>query len=100
MDQLRGYLNKLWVGLAIGIVGPWIGYTLIYIITQPDNSFVGAFLTAQKADLSAGIIAISSLLNLGFFLLAMQKNYLLAARGIILSTLVYAAIIVYLKYAA
>ena len=101
MDRLGLYVNKIYVGLIAGLIGPWIGFFIFYLITSFDQSlsqFVEV--VTLSSDTNSGVISICSIFNLGIFFLALNRNYVRAAQGVIFATLVFAAVVVYFKYIA
>lgn len=101
MDRLGLYVNKLYVGLIGGIIGPWFGLFIFYLVTSFGKS-VSHFVdvVTLNPDTNSGIIAICSVFNLGLFFLVLNRNYVKAAQGVILATLFYSCVVVYFKYIA
>lgn len=99
MGMLDERLNKLSAGLVSGLIGPVFGYLSFYMITSSHRSF-NEFnnMIIQNSDTHSGVIAISLIFNLVFFFAALQKDWLYAARGVILATLIYAPLVVFFKY--
>jgi len=103
MDRLGLFFNKLYVGLLAGLIGPWLGFLVFYLITALAFDQSLAQFTDQvfkNASSNSGTIAVSSIFNLGLFFLVLNRNYLKAAQGVILATFIYAAIVVFFKYAS
>jgi hypothetical protein len=101
MDRLGLYVNKIYVGLLAGLIGPWFGFFLFYLITSFDQTmsqFVDT--VTQNSDTYSGVISICSIFNLGIFFLALNRNYVRAAQGVIFATLTFSAVVVYFKYLA
>ncbi|GAB5538527.1 MAG: hypothetical protein Salg2KO_06300 [Salibacteraceae bacterium] len=101
MGRLGTQLNKLWVGLIAGMIGPWIGAFLFYMITFSHKT-LGEFVhnIVKTPSTHSALISISLLFNLVFFYLALRQEWYKATRGVITAVFIYAPFIVYFKYIA
>ena len=92
-------LNRLWIGLIAGLIGPFIGYVLFYCITSSHMTF-DAFnrFIIHNGSTHSGILSVSLIFNLSFFFAALHKDWYYTARGVIFATLLYAPLVVFLKY--
>lgn len=101
MDRLKPKLDKTVSGLIAGLIGPWFGLFIFYLIFFNDRPFAAFFRMIQiQSEAHSGIIAVSLVFNLVFFFSALQLDWYRAARGVIMSMFIYAPLVVYLKYAA
>lgn len=101
MDELGLKVNKRWLGFLSGIIGPWIGFVIFYLILGGDWKFIEFFwFVIRTTDTSSAIISVSAILNLAVFFWTLNRNYLKATQGVIFATLVYATLVVYFKYVA
>ncbi len=84
------WCNKQLIGLLIGLTLPLVfGYLLFEGRYQGDLGFV-EFLKAMFQLHSLGkMVSVSVLPNLLVFFIAIWTNRLLAARGIVMATLIY-----------
>jgi hypothetical protein len=85
--------DKLWVGLTMGIVLPFLVMFIIYLssyayLTVPDFLRKMAF---QAVFLK--LLSLCATVNLGTFFLFYQTKNDKAARGVILATLIFAIIV-------
>jgi len=97
--MIPGKYNKLWIGLVLGLLGPFLGFVTFYLITsthQPFDAFVQMIL--NRSETHSGIISVSLLFNLVFFYLALRQEWYLTVRGVIMATFIYAPFVVLLKY--
>ncbi len=96
---MNAALNKTWIGLIAGLIGPVIGYLLFYLITSSHRTLMAfSKMILNNGDTHSAIISVSLIFNLVFFFAALRKDWLYAARGVILATLIYAPLVVYFKY--
>lgn len=103
MDRLGLYVNKMYMGLILGLLGPCLGFFLFFLITNLAYGYtLSRFieLVFSNSSSHSATIAISSVFNLGLFFLTLNRNYLKATQGVILATFIYAAIMLYFKYAS
>ncbi len=91
--------NKLYIGILIGLVLPLImSFVLYYFLYRGDLTY-WPFLDQMINMGSIGkLMSISVLPNLIVFLIAVNKERLLAARGIVTSTIVYAIVVIALRF--
>lgn len=92
--------NKLYIGLLIGLVLPIITTYLIFYFRFGDTMEYGEFINQLiRAQGLTKLLSVSVLPNLLFFLLAIKLERLLAARGIVTATLLYAIAVIILRFA-
>jgi hypothetical protein len=94
-------LNTILAGLVAGIIGPWIGAFVFYLVMfnqKPLASFIHVVLASNSAQSS--LISVSLIFNLIFFFLALNKDWYQAARGVIFGVFIYAPFVIYFKYVA
>ncbi len=91
--------NKLIIGIAIGIIVPMIMSLILYYSLYKGELEYLAFLSEMIRMGSIGkLLSISVLPNLIIFFIAANKERLLAARGIVTATLVYAVVVLIFKF--
>jgi hypothetical protein len=101
MEQLRSSLNKLWVGLVAGIVGPVFGALIFYAIFFGHKTIVEfAQMIINTSSTHSALLSVSLIFNLVFFFIAIRLNWMNAVRGVITAMFIYAPVIVYFKYLA
>lgn len=85
------WCNKQIIGLLIGVFLPVITSYLIYLNRYHGVKSYGEFVAALFQLYSVGkFVSISVLPNLLLFFVAIWRNRLLAARGIVIATALYA----------
>jgi hypothetical protein len=89
------------IGLLTGLWGPVIGFFILFIgfhLTREISwsKYLNDFTTSSVKKSS--IISLSLIFNLITFYFSLNKSWNKTARGIIIATLLYAPIIVYLKF--
>lgn len=91
--------NKLYIGLIIGIILPLITTWLIFYFRFGDmytyTEFIELLIAAKGFT---KLLSVSVLPNLIMFLIAIKLDRLLAARGIVTATLLYAIVVIVLKF--
>ncbi len=91
--------NKLYIGLIIGIILPLITSWLIFYFRFGDRLEVNEFIDQlTRAGGFTKLLSLSVIPNLALFLLAIKLDRLLAARGIVTATVLYAIITIVLRF--
>jgi hypothetical protein len=89
--------NNLWTGTAIGLIVPFVVVFIFFKLKFPHVTL--AYIIDYSIQMQAlpKIISLCVIPNLGIFFLFMKMNYLLSARGIILSTFIMTLFVLALK---
>jgi len=91
--------NKLYIGLITGLILPVITATLIYISQfQSKLGFIEFLQKLMEVNGMGKLLSISVLSNMIVFFIAINKDKLLAARGILTATLIYGLIVLGFKF--
>ena len=91
--------NKLYVGLTIGVILPLITSWVIFYVRFGDALTLKEFLSSLIAAHGfTKLLSVSVLPNLLMFMIAIKLDRLLAARGIVTATLLYAIAVIVLKF--
>ena len=99
MEGLNVKLDRMWIGLLLGLIGPVFGFLVFYLLTSthmPLENFI-RFIKNSSSTHSA-IISVSLIFNLVYFFIGTRFNMLRLAQGVIGGTLLYAPFIIYFKY--
>lgn len=92
-------LDKTWLGIVIGLVFPVITSLLFFKFAYAGELDFFPFVKQMASIGGAGmLIAVSCLPNLAVFTFLAYTDRLKISRGIFLSTLLYAFVIVILKF--
>ncbi|HEY9178280.1 MAG TPA: hypothetical protein VIN07_11335 [Flavipsychrobacter sp.] len=91
--------NVSLLGLIIGLLLPVVGIFIVYLIMYGGNSFE-SFFNALKHnfDTAALVLSLSILINIIPFIYYTNRRLDLTARGILIATMLYAVVIVLLKF--
>jgi len=91
--------NKLYIGIIIGLILPMIMSVILYWSVYKGQLEFVTFLDRLIERGSIGkLLSISVLPNLIVFFVAINLERLLAARGIVTATLVYAVVVLVFKF--
>lgn len=94
-------IDKTWVGFVIGLLFPVITSLLFFKFAYGGELEYFPFLSQMVFIGGAGmLVAVSCLPNLALFTFLAYTNHLKISRGLFLSTLLYAFVIVVLKFLA
>ncbi|MFH2096524.1 MAG: hypothetical protein ABIJ16_12510 [Bacteroidota bacterium] len=92
-------LNKLWIGTLIGILAPLITLIIVYKTNYKTLSISEFLRQLEIMGIYTKLLSLCVIPNLLFFFVFIWRNYLSSARGVLLATFIYAAIVLIMKYA-
>lgn len=91
--------NKLFVGILVGVVLPVLmSFILYYVLYKGELDYYHFLLQLIRMGSIGKLLSISVLPNLIVFLIAINLERLLAARGIVTATLVYVMLVLVFKF--
>lgn len=91
--------NVSLLGLIIGLLLPLVGIFIVYLVMSRGASF-GSFVGKMKTDFDAAalVLSLSILINIIPFIYYTNRRLDLTARGLLIATMLYAVLIVLLKF--
>ncbi len=91
--------NKLIIGIIIGLILPIITAGVLYLsLFKGKIEFMEFLFRLMEVDGMGKLISISVLSNMIVFLIAVNTERLLAARGILTSTVIYGLVVFAFKF--
>jgi len=91
--------NKLYIGVLIGLVLPVLmAFILFRFVYHGELDFLPFLNQLVQMGSIGKLLSISVLPNLIVFLIAINRERLLAARGIVTITVVYAVTVILLRF--
>ncbi|MDP1747242.1 MAG: hypothetical protein Q8L90_16835 [Bacteroidota bacterium] len=90
--------DKTWIGLLLGLITPFIAFMLYYFINYHYMTFRNFMNHMKLGNTFTPIISLCVLTNLIVFYLFIYKNKYMGTRGVLASTFIWAAFILYLKF--
>lgn len=90
--------DTFWIGFILGIAGPGVALFFFYKLKFAQTPLQEFIETAVDKGMLSPLLSLCTVVNLGLFFLLLQTNRYFAARGVILSTLIFGFVIVYLKF--
>ena len=91
--------NVPFLGLIIGLFTPVIGLGIVYLILFRGGGFEDFWrLMVNNHDKAAFVISLAVLANIAPFIYYTNKRYDLTARGILIATMLYAVLMILLKW--
>lgn len=92
-------LNKLWIGLLVGIIFPIFIFSLYWLFFQRHVQIEETDIKyLVNKELMLNVFKICCGADLLFFYLGLNRNLVSFAKGIIASVLIYALILGYLTF--
>ncbi|MEO6833010.1 MAG: hypothetical protein ABI378_10900 [Chitinophagaceae bacterium] len=92
-------VNKAIVGLMLGLLFPLLGYLVVYFILGRGGSFTDfSNSIVHNGDLAGKVISLSVLANLIPFLYFNKYRRDLTVKGIVIATILFGILFVYMKY--
>jgi amino acid permease len=91
--------NNAVLGLLLGIIFPFLGVLLIYVVKFTDGSLSNFLhLLFQESKIGSMVFSLGLIANLIPFLYFTNRRLDHAARGILIATMLYAILIVMLRF--
>ena len=91
--------NVPFLGLIIGLLTPVLGLGIVYLILFRTGGFDDFWrLMVYNHDKAAFVISLAVLANIAPFIYYTNKRYDLTARGILIATMLYAVLMILLKW--
>ncbi|HVB03495.1 MAG TPA: hypothetical protein VNE41_07220 [Chitinophagaceae bacterium] len=102
MAKIGAALKKdtTWLGLILGILVPWLGLYLYYLIQfLPHGESFSSFINLITANqyLIPAVMSLCLILNAVLFFVLLRFRRDLTARGLLVATILYGCVIVVLK---
>jgi len=91
-------IRNLLFGCLMGLVGPAFVFLVFFALQSESPSpeqYVGRL---QRLNLLSPVLSLCTLINLGSFFLLLRFDQLERARGVLLSTLLMAILVAYIKF--
>lgn len=94
-------LNQPIVGLILGLFMPLLGFIVVYFIMGRGMDFESFTTRVSNSPKLAGtVITLSVLANLVPFLLFSRRRMDYAVKGVVIATVLYAVLFIYVKFIA
>jgi len=98
LQDMRKKIDKLWIGSVLGLLVPALSLW-IYVLLRFDELAFGDFIkTWFKMGILTHMISLAVLPNLAVFFIFIKTNYLKAARGVLLSTILFAFTVLIIRF--
>ena len=91
-------IDKLWIGILLGLLCPFIALVLYYQTNFGDMTVHEFVKYLKLGDTYTPLISLCVLANLVAFYPFIWKEKYYAARGVLASTIIWAGVVVFLKY--
>lgn len=91
-------VNNFAGGLLFGLLLPFLAIGVYYLLSGAGQGFFSFLNETQRIRLLSPILSLAALLNLAAFYFFLQKNWYRTVQGVITATLLYAFLILYLKF--
>lgn len=87
-------------GFFIGLLLPVLGLFIVFLILGGDYNGIGDFIRSifNNGKIAALYLTLALLINIAPFIFYTNKRLDLTARGILVATMLYAVLIVLIKY--
>ncbi|MBT3243440.1 MAG: hypothetical protein HN352_09825 [Bacteroidetes bacterium] len=91
-------LNKMWIGTLMGILVPFIALVIYQQIKFTSISLLEFFRAYEQIGVLSHVISLAVIPNLLVFFGFIQFNFLKAARGVLLSTFLFAFTVLIMRF--
>ena len=90
--------NPYSAGIFVGIIGPMLVFYIFYIINFDHIPIKNYLRHLYQVQIEAPLLSLCVLSNLLSFFLFIWTDKIYGAKGVLLSTFIYGAIIIYIKF--
>ena len=91
-------IKDLIFGVLMGLVGPALVFLVFFALQSESASPEKYTARLQRLNLLSPVLSLCTLINLGSFFLLLRFEQLERARGVLLSTLLMAILVAYIKF--
>lgn len=85
-------------GLLLGLLLPVVALLIYFVAVRTDEGFFAFIAENQRVRLLSPLLSLAALLNLAAFYFFLQKKWYKTVQGVISATLLYAMLILVLKF--
>lgn len=99
MKHLLKQVDRLWIGLLAGLLGPMAGFWIFYLLkftARTPGYYIQMFLNVREYQ--SPILSVCVIMNAAILWLFLQGHCYRAGRGVLLATFLYVPFIVYLFF--
>ena len=89
--------DKVWIGFTVGMIGPWIGIVIFYLLQFSHMKFAYFIEHVVVNNVSTELLSLGAVMNLLLFFIQIWKERAHSARGVILATMLYAFVVLVIK---
>ncbi|MBX2904341.1 MAG: hypothetical protein KF872_12405 [Chitinophagales bacterium] len=90
--------DKFITGFIPGIVAPWLGVVLFYVAKFSYMPFTNYMKFVFMPPIFSPMLSLGVVMNLFVFFLFISRNYYVAARAVMLASILYAIPILVVKF--
>jgi hypothetical protein len=92
-------INNIKLGMLLGIIAPILSMLVVHLIKFPEYNFQELldYLVARR--IFTKIVSLCVFPNLALFFIFLNKNYYSSARGVLMSTVLFALFVFIIKFA-
>lgn len=99
----KSRFNHRWIGAILGTIGPLIGLVLVFVFYMITENFTLNriwYMFRSSPDQISRFISLGAIFNFFIFYFFYKKYFNSSAMGVVLGTMIYVPIIIYLKFIA
>ena len=89
--------NQNFIGFLVGLIAPFVAFSVFVLFVLELDLFI-TLKEVSKSNKLPHIISLSLLINLIIFFMKIKTRRDSAARGVLGATILYAFVVVYLKF--
>lgn len=92
-------INNIKLGIILGIIAPLLSMLVIYLLKFSEYNFQELIDFLLARGIFTKIISLCVIPNLALFFFFLNKNYYTSARGVLISTFLFAFFVFITKFA-
>jgi hypothetical protein len=87
---MNSRINNIKLGILLGIIAPALSMLVIYLFKFSEYNFQELINMLIARGIFTKIVSLCVIPNLAFFFLFLNRNYYYSARGVLISTILFA----------
>ena len=95
---MKRWKNNIWTGVLAGIILPPLAFYVFCFFVFPNENAWDLLQGYALRKVLTHVISLAAIANLGLFFLLLRFNLDIAARGVLGATLLYAFVVVSIKF--
>jgi hypothetical protein len=98
MAVVKGWLNSVWLGLAVGMLVPLAAFMIFYFVRYGELTLSEFIKVYKNLGILTHIVSLSVIPDLLIFWGFIRNNYLKSARGVLMAAFIFTFIVLIIRF--